>query len=56
MKIWPLRECVICLNLNEGGYGDFGVGLNTCEELVIKPEMQPDILATRIGHRKRRNS
>lgn len=39
MKIWFLRECVICLNLNEGGYGDFGVGLNICEEFVIKFEM-----------------
>lgn len=47
MKIWNLRECVICLNFNEDGYGDFVVGLDTCEELVIKPEMQPDVLATR---------
>lgn len=34
--------CDLFLNLNEDGEGDFGVCKDTGQELVAKPEIQPD--------------
>lgn len=39
--------CDLSLNINEDGYGDFGVGMDTGQELVVKPKMQHDELSTR---------
>lgn len=39
--------CDLSLNSNEDGHGNFGVGMDTGQELVVKPEMQPDEISTR---------